>query len=315
MSIYITIDGGTTNTRINLVNDGEIIDSTKLGIGAYANIEAGDLLKKEIKLAIKSLLNKNSLKEKDVVRILASGMITSEFGLCELKHIPVPVGVSELGASIEEIQIDEISSIPFVFIRGVKTAFCDFEDCDIMRGEETELMGIINADFGKCIYVLPGSHTKIIEIDEIGRITNFTTTLTGEMIMTLSQNTILKDAVELGSSVLIDNYLLNGYDYCCKEGINKSLFKARILKNIFNCTKEDVYSFFMGIVLCDEIKQIKNTDVKTVVIGGKKEIKHALSIILTARDRKEIILLDDNTVNQSTVYGAIKIFESTISNQ
>lgn len=38
MANYITIDGGTTNTRINLIINKKILDSVKLNIGVRANI-------------------------------------------------------------------------------------------------------------------------------------------------------------------------------------------------------------------------------------------------------------------------------------
>ena len=310
MSIYITIDGGTTNTRVNLVKDGQVIECIKLGVGARVGIENGNLLRTEIKTAIEKLLSDNSLAEKDIVRILASGMLTSEFGLCKLDHIKTPAGIDELHSLMEEKLLSDISNIPFTFIRGVMKNADNFEDCDIMRGEETELMGIINPDYGQCLYILPGSHSKIILTVEKGSIVDFSTMLTGEMIAALSQNTILKDAVDLTVSDIEDKYLLMGYDYCKKEGINKSLFKVRILKNIFNCTKVETYSFFVGTVLCNEIERIINQKAESVVIGGKTQIRNAIVLILRERDTKKVITLDDNAVNLSTVHGAINIFES-----
>ena len=52
MSLYITIDGGTTNTRIALVRDRVIVDSIKLHVGARRGIENKELLVSEIKDAI-----------------------------------------------------------------------------------------------------------------------------------------------------------------------------------------------------------------------------------------------------------------------
>lgn len=309
MSIYITIDGGTTNTRISLVENRKIIDNIKLNIGARASIENKDSLKSEIKKAIEKILKENNVTEKDVIRILASGMITSEFGLCNLEHIKTPAGIDELHHSIKEMDLKEISSIPFAFIRGVKTSSDSFEKADIMRGEETELMGIINPDYGKCVYVLPGSHSKIIITDASGKILDFSTMLTGEMIASLSQHTILKDAVDLSVSDLNDEYLLKGYDYCRQDGINKALFKTRILKNVLKCGKEEIYSFFMGTVLCDEIEQIIKCDAETIVIGGRTQIKNAMVEILKSRDNKKIISLDESTVKLSVILGAIRIFE------
>ena len=309
MIFYITVDGGTTNTRINLVKDRQIIDNVKLNIGARATIDNPDLLKKELKVAIYELLQRNCLTEKDIIRVLASGMITSEFGLCNLPHIETPAGVYELHNHVHETIISEITNIPFVFISGVKTCSQDFENTDIMRGEETELMGICEACYGTAMYVLPGSHSKIIRIDTHGRICDFSTMLTGEMIASLSQSTILKDAVDLSVTNTDTEYLLKGHDYCCKVGINQALFKVRVLKNIFKKNKEEIYSFFIGIILCNEITQIIKSDAKTVVLGGKAQLKNAMAEILQSRIDKKIIVLDEETVNSSTTVGAIKIFE------
>ena len=42
MSTYIAIDGGTTSTRVNLLQDGEVTDTIRLNIGARASIENRD---------------------------------------------------------------------------------------------------------------------------------------------------------------------------------------------------------------------------------------------------------------------------------
>ena len=39
MANYITIDGGTTNTRVNLVSEGKVEDTVKLGIGVKNNTD------------------------------------------------------------------------------------------------------------------------------------------------------------------------------------------------------------------------------------------------------------------------------------
>ena len=45
MANYLTIDGGTTNTRINLVAEGEIVETAKLKIGVKSNINEKDTYK------------------------------------------------------------------------------------------------------------------------------------------------------------------------------------------------------------------------------------------------------------------------------
>lgn len=307
MSTYITIDGGTSSTRISLLKNGDILDAIKLNIGARASMENRHKYTDAIKCAIDEIITRNNVS--NIERILASGMITCEFGLCNLPHIKTPAGIKELHDSMYETTINEISDIPFVFMRGVKTDSDAFDSFDMMRGEETELMGIRHEEYGECIYVLPGSHSKIIKTDAEGRIVSFSTMLTGEMVAALSQGTILKDAVDLSVGTIDREYLLKGYEYAESAGINKALFKVRILKNIFSCTKEEVYSFFMGTVLCDEIVSIIKDDAKTVVIGGREQIKNAMTLILKEKTDKNIIELDEKAVSYSTSAGMIKIYE------
>jgi len=309
MANYITIDGGTTNTRISLVKDNNVIDTIKLQIGAKASIDNNSLLKIEIKKAISQILKRNNFLEDNIDRILASGMITSEFGLCNLEHIATPAGIYELNKNMYEVVINEVSDIPFVFIRGVKTISDNLDKCDMMRGEETELMGIIRNDFGKCLYILPGSHSKLIFTDEDGRITYFTTTLTGEMIYSLSTGTILKDAVDMSVSEINSECLENGYTYCKEKGINEALFKVRVLKNVFKGTPIQCYSFFLGVVLCGEVTTILSSDVQKIVIGGRTQIKQAIAKLLEKHSNKEIICLSENSVNISTTLGMIRIYE------
>jgi 2-dehydro-3-deoxygalactonokinase len=239
-------------------------------------------------------------------------MITSEFGLCNLPHIAAPAGIAELHAAIERVELPEISGIPFAFIRGVKNDTPDMEHFDIMRGEETELAGIYRADLGEAIYVLPGSHSKIIKTDAVGRITEFSTMLTGEMIYALATSTILKDAVDLSLSSFEEEKLLDGYRYAKEHGLNEALFKVRILKNLFGMTPVGCYSFFLGAVLADEISAIVASCATRVVIGGKNQIKNATKVLLEgAGCEKEIVLLDEETVENSTSRGMITIYEYT----
>ena len=307
MSAYITIDGGTTSTRVNLLENGKVTDTIKLNIGARASIGNREQYVGEIKRAVDEIVMRN--KAECIEKILASGMITSEFGLCNLPHIKAPVGIFELHESMHETTISEISNIPFVFVRGVKIESQNFASFDMMRGEETELMGVMSEEYGECIYVLPGSHSKIIKTDANGRIVSFSTMLTGEMIASLSQGTILKDAVDITTSEVSLEYLLMGYDYTQSAGINKALFKARVLKNSFERSKEEVYSFFMGTILCDEILNIINEEAKTVVIGGREQIKRAMALLLKAKSDKNVIELDEKTVGSSTSVGLVKIYE------
>ena len=306
MANYITIDGGTTNTRIRLVIENKCVDLLKFYIGARNGIDNRKNLIQTIKQGINEILKNNNIPESKIERILASGMITSEFGLINLPHIAAPVSIADLHDNLCETIIEEISPIPFVFVPGVKCHCDNFESSDVMRGEETEFIGLFR---GEGIYVLPGSHSKIILADKEQRIVEFNTMLTGEMIDALSQNTILKDSINLQDAKLDHNFILKGYEFCKQNGVNCSLFKVRILDTIFARNKSEVYSFYIGVVLCDEVEQILSKNPKRIVIGGQNKIKQAMAVLLKNISFAKVEIIDDEQAERATNNGIIKIYE------
>ena len=309
MAYFITIDGGTTNTRISLCEDFTPIDTVKLSLGARAGIDGSGELKAKIKEAIRTLLEKNSIAEEAVERILAAGMISSEFGLYALPHAMLPISISDLSGESFEVALPEISSIPFIFMRGIKKLGDTLEDSDLIRGEETELAGIFDSKLGDAIYVLPGSHTKVMSVKGSGEIADFSTLLSGEMLYALSESTILKDALDLSQSELDEEFLLFGYTYAREHGINNALFKVRVQKNVFNRTPCEIYSFFVGVVLCDEVREILKYDGKNVVIGGKRQMRLALAKILVSVSDKTVTVLSDEEVDTSLIRGMLKLYK------
>lgn len=309
MRNYITIDGGTTNTRVALAAEGRVIDTRKISLGNKDCVDGNGPFKEALKEAIAAILAENSLCEKDIEAIIASGMITSEYGLMEVKHITAPAGIKELHEAMVKAEFPEISGLPVWFIPGVKTEPAYLADTDIMRGEETEMMGLMHEDFIDYAWVLPGSHSKHIFLDSEGRIEKFRTMMTGEMIAAMAQNTILKGSVRLDLMGFNAPFLIMGYDFCRENGLNSALFKVRILKNVFGRNDLEVYSFFLGAVLAQEIAALIDCGRKGVVLGGKSQIRSAMSYILKFKTKMDIVNVDDEIVDSCVPMGAVKIFE------
>ena len=307
MATYLTVDGGTTNTRLFLVIDGNIRDMIKLEIGAR---DEKVQLELALKNAISEMLVANELKEQDVTAVIASGMITSERGLMLLKHLTAPIGIDELHQGIYTTDLPNITSIPFAFIPGVKTNGESIGTVDMIRGEETELMGLLEWIGEDTLVVLPGSHSKLIEMDSQRRITNFHTAMTGELLSAVINSTILKDSVNLKDCKLIEDYLYQGYENFLKNGLNQTLFEVRILRNLFSQTASECFSYLLGGVLCGEIGQILNSCMKKVILGGQKQLREATNVLLKKYSDKQIIILSDETVDCSTAHGAIMVYEN-----
>ena len=312
MKRYITIDGGTTNTRVTLVCDGELCDSIKLKAGARACGDDRESFEKMLSDAIKDILCRNSISEGDIEKILASGMITSEMGLCPLSHIRIPAGINELSETKYEALIENISEIPFVFIRGVKKEGESIDDFDVMRGEETELIGAQKGD-GECVYMLMGTHSKIIKTDKDGKIIDFCTMLTGEMTECISKNTILKNSLVLCEGDSDKEYLKMGYEFCRDKSLSEALFKVRVLKNFMNKSDNSVYSFFMGAVLCGDVDYVLRENPPKVVVGGNKFLKKAVSTLLCEYSKADIREMTEEEVEKSTPCAVVKIYEKSLA--
>ena len=306
MKRYITVDSGTTNTRISLVANNEIVESLSFNIGATKSIANKTALADALKCGIEQLLCSNNLSENDITCVICSGMISCEFGLVTLDHICTPADISKMQNSVYKCTLENITSIPFAFIRGVKTNFSTIEEADVMRGEETEVVGIFE---GEGIYILPGSHSKIITVDNNCTIIDFKTMLTGEMISAIAQGTILKDAVSLKGYDIDKSSLIDGYVYTRDHGINETLFKIRLLKNLFWYGEEALYSFYLGTILQSEINYILTREENRIYIGGQKAIRKALAVLLNEFSDKEIHVLSDSCVQNSMVCGMLKIYE------
>ena len=306
MSKYITVDMGTTNTRINLISSGSIAYTSKYKVG-ISNVKTDStILTRTLKEGIGEILDKFD----DIECVISCGMITSELGLCSLPHISVPCGIKELASSLHMTTFPEICDLPFVFITGVKSYGEDFEYTDVMRGEETELLGLSNTIEANCLYVLPGSHSKLIYIDDFGRICRFSTELTGELMSSISANTILNQSIDLASDSEISyDFLKKGYLYAKEHGVNAAFFKVRILANFFSGTKDQLCSFFKGVVLCDEIENIINSKAKKVVIGGKAQLRNPMCYLIKEYGNVEVVSVSDDVSDVATAIGMVKIYE------
>lgn len=320
---YIIIDVGTTNTRVRYVEDEKIlaIYEHKIGVKDTAIMGSLSKLKKELKEGIEYCLINCNKDFNKIDKIVASGMITSSLGLVEIQHLEAPVGIEDISAGVVVEKIDEIVDKPIYFIPGVKNRLneCTHEvaQFDIMRGEEVEVMGIldlynINENI---IYISPGSHTKFIFINKNGEIEKCSTTLAGELLWALSRETILADSIpkELIDSV-DKEYIKKGLDVAKVYGFSRACFLARIIDLFTQASKNQIANFIAGSIGYYDVKSIekdlKNGDVK-FLIGGKMILRELYNTILKLMGypKDNICILDNKMVEKAGIIGAIRIVE------
>ena len=309
MKNYITIDGGTTNTRISLVRDGSVIKTNKISIGAKDCARDTEPLKQAILQEIDNICLHNSLSAQEIDAIIASGMITSDHGLYTLPHLCAPAGIPELHEGMMRVE-NVFGTLPCHFIPGVKKTAEDPLKTDMMRGEETEIFGLLTEFIDEStMFVLPGSHSKHIFIDSNSKISDFKTLLSGEAIFAIASDTILKDAVDLDIREFDKDALVSGYEAAEKYGLYEALFKVRISRVLFGKSSIECYSFFLGVMLMEEVSAIRRSSVKKAVIGGKAELREPLAHLLSSKTSIEVKALSDEECEKATAIGAVKIYE------
>ncbi len=295
----ITIDGGTTNTRCILWDNKRIrIGEECRGIGVRNTAIDGnnEKLKLAVKECLELLIKKNNAEWEQIHCIIASGMITSDVGLTEVPHLTAPAGLDELAASMAVIHLDEICPIPICLIPGIKNSdqelsLENIETMDIMRGEETESIPIIerhHAGFPMTL-VLPGSHNKFISVDADKRITGCLTTISGELLASITNDTIIAKSVEkqfLDIKNYDRNWMLEGYKNAQNNGLGRACFSARILHLFKAYPAEKIQNYILGASLAGDITAVMHSDVikagksSIAVVCGKNPLQQALMDIL-----------------------------------
>jgi 2-dehydro-3-deoxygalactonokinase len=134
---------------------------------------------------------------------------------------------------------------------------------EVMRGEETQIVGCLSAIGGAGLACLPGSHSKWARI-EAGRITGFTTHLTGEAFAALRGHTILARMMRDGATDLavFDQGVTRSGD---ADGLLHHVFGARTLALTGRMAESATASYLSGILIGHEVRAALSAQRGTVV--------------------------------------------------
>jgi 2-dehydro-3-deoxygalactonokinase len=130
--------------------------------------------------------------------VLICGMAGARQGWAEAPYLRTPTRLDALHEGA--LRIDAPGDIRI--LPGIAQARADRPD--VMRGEETQLLGVTEPDFTG-LACIPGTHSKWVSI-ESGRIVDFSTYMTGELFSVIAQHSLLAHAVEMeGGPPLADS--------------------------------------------------------------------------------------------------------------
>lgn len=279
----IGIDWGTSSLRAFLIgSNGEILARIASSEGIM-HVENGDF-EAVFERLIGDWVNAGELP------IIASGMITSRNGWVETPYAPVPLDASDLARAL--VPHRTAKGVDLRFITGVTTDHRSGPD--VMRGEETQIIGASALGMSDGTFVMPGTHSKWIRVSG-GKIEDYATYMTGEVYAALREHTILGTLIEDGP-----------FDECGFErGVNAGLengssllhdlFHVRTLPLMGRIKGSQVADYLSGILIGAEIKAAKERGDATdsVTIVGRNDLTDRYTAALTLADIQNRAAPDD----------------------
>lgn len=311
--MYIAMDMGTSNTRVWLCDDQKILCNKKMPFGAKLGLAEGrNILFAKLRGLLEEILIESNASANDVECIITSGMSGSEFALCDVPHICIPSDKYVLADNICIQEIPEIISAPIWIVPGVKIEGGK-GIVDMMRGEETEISGILSEERidTPCVVILPGTHNKIVRISNRGEIKSFCTTASGEVLDILMNNSVLSSAVSYDFTVSAVD-VIRGAEYALENGINSAVFHVRVMQKNGG-TIDSLTSFLFGAVLGEDIKIIKSyASENKIYVGGNKTLSEVYSILL---ENQSVYTLSRDTADGAVLRGLQEIYKIAKAHQ
>ncbi|PPQ16891.1 2-dehydro-3-deoxygalactonokinase [Bradyrhizobium sp. AC87j1] len=180
---YVAVDWGTSSFRLWLVDHaGEVLTERRSGEGMLAAAKTGFPAVLQSHLA--------AIEAPDHLPVLVCGMAGARNGWVEAGYVDTPAPLSAVLKQAVRVpgEARDIRILPGIAQR-------DAAAPDVMRGEETQLLGTLGLDAaGEALVCMPGTHSKWVCVKG-GIVERFSTFMTGELFGAISRETILSLAV------------------------------------------------------------------------------------------------------------------------
>ena len=239
------VDWGTSSFRLWLLDDaGCVLAESRSGDGMLtAGVEGfGAILERHLAAAGASA----------DLPVIICGMAGARQGWIEAPYVALPAGLDEILAGAVPVpgQTRKVRILPGLAQRNADAP-------DVMRGEETQLAGILPLfAAGRHLICMPGTHSKWIDAAD-GVISGFRTWLTGELFSVLSKQSILRHSLgESAAPALPEN---PSFLAACAEALGKggdigpSLFRIRAATLLQDLKPDEASATLSGLLIGAEI--------------------------------------------------------------
>jgi 2-dehydro-3-deoxygalactonokinase len=234
----IAVNWGGSNLAAYLVNaDGAVADAFEAPAGVTRLDRAG----------MASAADALAERWPQAQARYAAGMIGSASGFAQAAYVACPAGLDDVAGALLHTHIGESA---WAIAPGLKTQ--SDAGADILRGEEMEVFGLLavreTLRAGVRRLVLPGTHTKWVELEE-GRVRTFFTAMGGELYDRLSEKGLIAAIIE-GEAVpgeVFDRAFAAAF--AAPAGLSRLLFGVRAEVMLGRLARPEAASALRGVLL------------------------------------------------------------------
>lgn len=244
--------------------------------------------------------------------IIISGMASSSIGIKEVSYATLPFAFNGSQSSVYTFNKTENFPHEVFLVSGVKS------DDDVMRGEETQLIGLFNLDdvllqkYKQAIFIFPGTHSKHVYVKE-NAIINFQTFMTGEFFQLFAEYSILKSSVSSSGSLMHLNNtdaFKKGVQASSSSAILHALFRVRTNQLFEKLTTVENYFYLSGLLIGAELRSLSIKDIDHLIFCSGKNLFEQYKIAAEEIGFKnELTFLSSSMVDKATIAGQVQIFK------
>jgi 2-dehydro-3-deoxygalactonokinase len=180
---YVAVDWGTSSFRLWLIDrTGAVLAERRSGEGMLAAAKTGFAAVLQSHLA--------AVEAPAHLPVLVCCMAGAKTGWVEAGYVDTPAPLAAVLKQAARVpgEARDIRILPGIAQRDAKAP-------DVMRGEETQLLGALGLDVvGEALVCMPGTHSKWVRLKD-GTVAHFSTFMTGELFSVVSGETIFSLAV------------------------------------------------------------------------------------------------------------------------
>jgi 2-dehydro-3-deoxygalactonokinase len=243
----VGVDWGTTHRRAYVItSSGECVREMSDSDGAMA---CKGRFPTALTAALEALQTTPSL-------VVSSGMVGSALGWHEVPYVDATVALPDLACHAFQVP-DATLGAPVLIVPG----YCIRNASgvpDVMRGEETQLLGAWAMGHVSGWFVLPGTHSKWVLLQD-GVVRKLRTYMTGELYDLLRKQGTLAAAAG-GQTEWDDASFAAGVDAAGGHALSHVLFSARARVVSKDMSASSTAAYLSGVLIGTELKDVLGAD-------------------------------------------------------